>query len=325
LKATRQIKMSRLDEPRVVVIGELNVDIVATGIRAIPEMGTEVVARDCQLTLGSASAIFAAGMSKLGHPITIVSQVGKDVFGDFCIRALQAAGVSTSRVLRNPEVRTGVTIAMSNSRDRALVTFPGAIESFGYEQLNMSLLNGHQHLHLTSYFLQKKLQRSFPQIFQQARSHGLTTSFDPNSDPSGAWNSKISKVFPHINVLFLNRREALQLTRAKTVGSALKKLAQLVPCAVVKLGAKGAIAIRGSEVVTEQGFRIEPLDTTGAGDSFDAGFISSYLRGASLSNCLRTGNVCGALSTLKPGGTAGQPDAQQLLKFVRSKKGSDKR
>jgi len=312
--------MRRLDEPRVIVIGELNVDIVATGIRAIPEMGKEVIARDCQLTLGSASAIFAAGMSKLGHPITFVSQVGKDVFGDFCIRQLQAAGVSTSKVSRNPHVSTGVTIAMSGMRDRALVTFPGAIESFGYEQLNMALLSGHQHLHLTSYFLQKELRRSFPQIFRQARSLGLTTSLDPNSDPSGAWSNTISKVFPHIDVLFLNQPEALELTRAKTVRSALKTLAQLVPCAVVKLGAKGAIAIRGSEVVTEQGFRIEPLDTTGAGDSFDAGFISSFLRGASLEKCLRTGNACGALSALKPGGTAGQPDAQQLLKFVRSKK-----
>src|SRR4030095_537515 len=98
-------------------------DIVATGVPGIPEMGTEVIASDCQLTLGSASAIFAAGIAKLGHPITFVSQVGKDVFGDFCIRALQAAGVSTKKVSRNPGVRTGVTIAMSGIRDRALVTF----------------------------------------------------------------------------------------------------------------------------------------------------------------------------------------------------------
>jgi sugar/nucleoside kinase (ribokinase family) len=311
--------MSKPDEPRVLVIGELNVDIVATGIRAIPEMGTEIVAGDCQLTLGSASAIFAAGMAKLGHPVTFVSQVGKDNFGDFCIRALRTAGVSAKKISRNAEVKTGVTIALSGVRDRALVTYPGAIESFNYDQLNMSLLRGHQHLHLTSYFLQKALRSSFPQIFRQARAGGLTTSFDPNSDPTSSWSKTISKVFRYTNVLFMNRREALQLTHSRTVQSALQTLGQLVPCAVVKLGAKGAIAMRGSEVVAEQGFNIQPLDTTGAGDSFAAGFISAYLRGASLADCLRTGNACGALSALKPGGTAGQPNAEQLSEFVRSK------
>lgn len=316
--------MRRLAGPRVVVIGELNVDIVATGIRMIPEMGTEVIADDCQLTLGSASAIFAAGMAKLGHPLTFVSQVGKDVYGDFCVRALRAAGISTKRVSRNPDVRTGVTIALSGTRDRAFVTFPGAIETFGYEQLDMSLLRGHQHLHLTSYFLQKELRGSFPRIFREARAAGLTTSLDPNSDPSGAWSKSINKVFSDVNVLFLNQREALQLTRAKTVRSALKTLAELVPCAVVKLGARGSIAIRDGEIIADQGFRIHPVDTTGAGDSFDAGFISGYLRDASLAECLRTGNACGALSALKLGGTAGQPDAQQLSKFIRSKKSSDK-
>ena len=121
--------MSRLERPQVLVIGELNVDIVATGLRRLPEMGSEILVGDCELTLGSASAIFAVGMAKLGHKVTFVSQVGRDSFGDFCITALKELGVSTKNVLRRANEKTGVTIALSGKRDRALVTYPGAVAS----------------------------------------------------------------------------------------------------------------------------------------------------------------------------------------------------
>ena len=143
--------MSRSQAPRILVIGELNVDIVTTGVRQIPEAGIEVLAQDCELTLGSASAIFAAGIAKLGCTVTFVSQVGKDSFGDFCVAALKDAGISTRHVLRKADEKTGVTIALSNTRDRALITFPGAIKSFSVKDCDTSLMKRHHHLHLTSY------------------------------------------------------------------------------------------------------------------------------------------------------------------------------
>jgi sugar/nucleoside kinase (ribokinase family) len=280
-------------------------------------MGFEILARDCELTLGSASAIFAVGMSKLGHPVTFVSQVGKDQFGDFCIDALTQSGVSTRNVARTDE-KTGVTIALSNSRDRALVTFQGAISTWTAKRFKLSLLKRHQHLHLTSYYLQQGLQPSFADLFRQAKTQGLTTSVDPNSDPTGAWGKKINRVLRHTDLLFVNEREASNLTGMSTARSAVKSLGKLVPCAVIKLGRKGAIAIKGNQVFTDSGFKIKAHDTTGSGDSFDAGFISAYLRDAPVSECLRIGNACGALSALRVGGTAGQPTQQELEDFLRS-------
>jgi len=312
--------MSRLLGPPILVIGELNVDIVATGLQGLPQQGSETIAADFALTLGSASGIFAAGISKLGHQVTFVSQVGTDQFGDFCISEIQAAGVSGDQIQRNARVKTGATMAFSGVRDRALVTYLGAIEDFSYQQLNMSILKGHRHLHMTSYFLQKGLRPSFAKIYRQAKEAGLTTSFDPNSDPTGSWSKTILGVLRHTDILFMNKREALQMTRAGSVQKALKILGDLVPCAVMKLGSRGATAIRGTEVARAPGFNIKAVDTTGAGDSFDAGFMSSYLRGAPLMECLRLGNACGALSTREPGGTAGQPDMRQLRRFLRSQK-----
>jgi sugar/nucleoside kinase (ribokinase family) len=312
--------MRSLTKQGVIVIGELNVDLVVTGLTEPARMGAEIIATNFELTLGSASAIFACGVAKLGHPVTFISQVGADEFGKFCLVALRAAGVPTANILRDRSIRTGVTISLSTPEDRALVTYPGAIASLNYGQVKMALLKGQRHLHMTSYFLQTGLRPAFPQIFREARRMGLTTSFDPNFDPELSWGGGISEVLAETDVLFLNESEAFQLTRARSLQHALKALGQRVPYAVIKLGPKGALAIKGGELTSAPGFKVEPLDTTGAGDSFAAGFISTFLRGASLAECLRAGNACGALSTLKAGGTNGQPDSRALKTFLKAQR-----
>lgn len=310
--------MSRSRAPRILVIGELNVDIVAAGLRQVPEVGTEILAQDCELTLGSASAIFATGIAKLGCAVTFVSQVGKDSFGDFCLAALRDAGISTRHVRREDGEKTGVTIALSNTRDRALITFPGAIASFNAKGCDTSLMKNHHHLHLTSYYLQRGLKPSFPALFKQAKADGLTTSFDPNTDPSQKWSRKVEAVLRYADVLFVNEREAQALTGRKNTREALKALGQLVSCAVIKQGPKGAVAIQDDEVFAGSGFKVGAVDTTGAGDSFAAGFVSVYVRRAPLAECLRVANACGALSTRKLGGTPGQPTQEELQKFLKA-------
>jgi sugar/nucleoside kinase (ribokinase family) len=301
----------------VIVIGELNVDAVATGLALEPKLGLEIIATDFQMTLGSASAIFASGVAKLGHEVTFVSKVGRDDFGDFCLEALRANGIQTRHVLREASEKTGITLALSTRKDRALVTYLGAISTLKYEDVRTALLKGRSHLHLTSYFLQEGLRPSFARLFREARAAGLTTSFDPNSDPTSKWGEEIWGVLEHTDIFFLNRDEALQLTRARDTRGALKALGSRVPCAVIKLGAKGALAIKDGVVASAPGFKVDALDTTGAGDTFAAGFVSAHLEGLSLPECLRRGNACGALSTLKAGGTANQPDREALEHFLR--------
>jgi sugar/nucleoside kinase (ribokinase family) len=300
----------------VIVIGELNIDAVAGGLTEAPKMGAEILAEDFELTLGSASAIFACGVAKLGHRVTFIAKVGSDDFGKFCLAALREAGVSTRRVSRDEHLKTGVTISLSTRNDRALVTYLGTIAAMGPEDVRSSWLKGHDHLHMTSYFLQSRLQPSFRQLFRDARGLGLSTSFDPNSDPSHIWSDSIRAVLAYTDLLFLNEVEALQLTRARNARAALEALSKEVPCAVIKLGANGALAVKDGEIISASGFKVEPADTTGAGDSFAAGFVSAYLRGRSIAECLCAGNACGALSTLKFGGTAGQPTRQSLKKFL---------
>jgi sugar/nucleoside kinase (ribokinase family) len=305
--------------PKIVVVGELNVDLIAVGLTNLPALGSEVLAKDFELTLGSASAIFACGLSQLGFPVTFISKVGADYFGRFCVQALRGKGVGIDNVIFDSSVKTGVTIAVSTAGDRALVTFPGAIAQLRYEELPRAFLENHQHLHMTSYYLQEGLRKSFARILGEAKQSGLTTSFDPNSDPARTWGKGIRKVFLQTDVLFLNETEALQLTQEREVGQALKRLGQTAPCVVVKLGPRGAAAIQGEEISSMPGFKVEAVDTTGAGDGFAAGFISGYVEGMTVRQCLELGNACGALSTLRPGGTPSQPDQAAIRKLLKSR------
>src|SRR5215207_5278286 len=232
----------------VIVIGELNVDAVATGLAREPKLGLEIIATDFQMTLGSASAIFASGVAKLGHEVTFVSKVGRDDFGDFCLEALRANGIPTRHVLRDPSEKTGITLALSTRKDRALVTYLGAISSLRYEDVRISLLKGKSHLHLTSYFLQEGLRPSFARLFEEARARGLTTSFDPNSDPTSEWGEDLWDVIAHTDILFLNKDEAMQLTHTTNEKSALLQLGDRVRCAVIKLGPDGACAVRNKKI-----------------------------------------------------------------------------
>lgn len=301
----------------VAVIGELNVDLVASGLTSAPVLGGEVLAEDLQTVLGSASAIFACGAARLGHPVSFFSKVGDDEYGRFCLESLRTAGVSTEHVRTVPRAKTGVTISLSTRSDRALVTVLGAISELRFANLDMKALRGHSHLHMTSFFLQPALRPSFPRILRHARKLGLTTSFDPNSDPLSSWGPDVWSVVDETTILFINREEALQLTRKTNVRVALKQLAERAPCVVVKLGRRGAIAAADNQVVSVPAFEVSPVDTTGAGDSFAAGFVHAFLSGQDLYGCLAEGNACGALSTLQVGGTSGQPDLVRLSRFLR--------
>jgi sugar/nucleoside kinase (ribokinase family) len=301
--------------PAVLVVGELNVDIVLSGLASPPVLGKEVLAQEMRIVLGSASAIFASGVARLGHPVGFVSKIGEDDFGRFCRDELLRAGISTDRLLLSSQP-TGTTIVLSTPADRALVTHLGSIADLGYDDLPPDLFHGFRHLHLTSYFLQERLRPDVSRLMREAKSAGLSVSFDPNSDPSQNWSPEIWEVIRMADVVFMNEPEAHALTGAPTAREALSMLAERTSCAVVKQGRAGASARRGTEKIHVDAFPVNVMDTTGAGDSFAAGFVHGMLTGRSLRDCLLLANAAGALSATGVGGTGAQPDLETLTAFL---------
>lgn len=303
--------------PAVLVIGELNVDIVLSGLGSPPVLGGEVLADEMHMVLGSASAIFACGVARLGHRVGFVSKTGEDDFGRFCRKALQDAGVSIDDLMLSKRP-TGATVVLSTREDRALITHLGAIADLGPDDLPPNLFEGYRHLHLTSYFLQERLRHAFPRLMREAKAAGLTVSFDPNSDPAQAWSPEIWEVMQIPDVVFMNELEAQALTGEASIREALAVLAERTTCSVIKQGSRGATAVRGAEEVHAEAFRVDAVDTTGAGDSFAAGFVHGLITNRPLQECLLLANATGALSTTGVGGTAAQPNSEQLSAFLES-------
>jgi sugar/nucleoside kinase (ribokinase family) len=301
---------------RVLVAGEINVDLVLQGYHSFPAPGKEVLVDDFVMTLGSASAICAAGLARLGTPVAFVGKAGADPFGDFCVEAMGSSGIDVSRVRRDPALKTGVTVSITSPRDRALVTFLGATAALEGADVTDAILREFDHLHVSSYFMQEGLRPSCAALFARARALGLTTSLDPGFDPAERWTAGLADTLAETDLFFPNEVELAGIAGTPGVEDALRRLDNGRTRVVAKLGPRGCMALEEGRLVSVAAFALEPLDTTGAGDSFDAGFLHAWLQGRPLAECLRWGCACGSLSTRGLGGTSRQADRSEVERLI---------
>ena len=301
----------------VLIAGEINLDLILHDYSAFPSLGQEVIVDECLMTLGSASAITAVGLSRLGVPVRFVGKIGQDSWGDQCLEEMRAAGVDTSFVSRTRELQTGITVSISSAADRALVTFPGAIAELRAEEIPDDAWKDVGHLHISSYYLQRCLQPAIPDLFRQARERDMTTSLDPGGDPAGQWQSGVREAIALVDLFFPNE---VELEGIGAESSSVKNLTELQALAervnvIAKLGPRGCLTVTKEGVKSVPAPTVTVVDPTGAGDSFNAGFLAAWLRRRTLVECMRDGVCCGSLATRGLGGTVTQPDERELHSF----------
>lgn len=362
----------------VLVVGELNVDIILSGLEGLPALGQERIAREMLYTLGSSSAILAHNLARLGARVAFAGKVGGDSHGRYVVDVLRSGGVDTSGIIVDQSAATGLTVSLSMSSDRAFVTYPGAMERFTSADIAPSLLKEARHLHVSSYYLQPALRPGLASLFQSARNLGLTTSLDPGHDPADWWDG-IWDVLPLVDLFLPNEEEALRIAGCDRLEAAGPRLAERASLVVVKRGTDGAVAWRraagaataetttrteetetegemeteaergteadigtetgaatgttngpcdgrGSEGCADAGggstisrgyaLDVDTVDSTGAGDSFNAGFIRMWLLGRPLRECLDFATACGAIACTYLGGTPGFPDEDGVRRFM---------
>ena len=298
----------------LLVVGEINPDLILQGDEVRPVFGqAEKLVEEASLTVGSSSAILACGAARLGLKTAFIGVVGDDLFGRYMLDAMQSRNVNTSACIIDRTLATGFSVILSEPGDRAILTYAGSIASLRFEDIDLGFLERTRHLHLSSYFLLEALRPALPQLFRAAKERGLSTSLDTNWDPSGTWDGGLQEVFPYVDVLLPNEAEALYLSGEEELAAALETLAGEVPLVAVKLGAQGAVARQGAEEAWAPTLPVEVVDTTGAGDSFDAGFLYGFLNDWPVEKSLRLACACGSLSTRAVGGTAAQATLQEAL------------
>ena len=301
----------------LLVLGDVNPDLVLSGGEVTPAFGqAERVVDEANLTIGGSGGILACGAARLGLRTAFCGVVGDDLFGRFVREELMRHGVDISGLVVLPGRPTGVTVVLSAPEDRAMLTAKGTIGDLRADLIDLRLLHSARHVHVSSYFLQHGLTADLPQLFQEIRARGGTVSVDPNWDPSGEWDGGLMRLLPRLDVFLPNAMEAMRMTHISDLDTAIGRLRAHTSMVVIKNGGSGAVASSLGETARAPAFPVHALDSTGAGDSFDAGFLATWLDGQPIEQCLAVGNACGALSTQAVGGTAGQPTMKEALALV---------
>ena len=285
------------------IAGELNLDLILFGLPLIMETERDLLGTGFISTLGSSSAIVAHNAAMLGLRVRFATLVGDDDFGKLALDRLKQAGVDTTDAIVDPSTTTGVTILLPHGMVRHSLSYLGSIEELNVERLNREHLTQAHHFHLSSLYLQSGLHAGIVDLLRYLKAAGLSVSLDTNDDPTNLWGPPLHEVLPFIDVFLPNESEICRMEGGCDLNEAIKQFANKVPIIVVKRGKNGCRVLHDGRMSDYPGVTVNPVDTIGAGDSFDAGFLYAYLKGMDIATCARAGNISGALSTLSTGGT----------------------
>ena len=301
----------------LLVVGDANPDVVLHGAPERLAYGqAEQLVEGGALTVGGSAAIMACAAARLGLRTAFAGLVGGDAAGRFMLDELGRRGVDVSGVGVRDDLATGLTVALARGDDRAIVTFAGCVDALTAEMVDDRLVSGARHVHVSSFYLQARLAAGLRGLFEAARAAGAGTSLDLNWDPAEGWDGGLSEVLPVVDVLFVNGAEAAAVSGVADPVVAAAVLAARGPLPVIKLGAAGALAHDGCRLVRVSAPAVTVVDTVGAGDTFDAGFLCGRLLGYEVSRCLALGVACGSLSARGAGGVAAQPTLEEARSAV---------
>ncbi|MGA8449672.1 MAG: carbohydrate kinase family protein [Candidatus Acidiferrales bacterium] len=300
----------------LVVFGEFFFDLVFYDLPTVPRMGREVKTASFERFPGGGLATTALVAARLGTLTKAITRVGRDALGSPEWQKLTESGISTAGCEFDPHLPTAMTVCAACEGDRMMIT---------HDRINTKLerllarpsvqkqLRSGWHLHLACAL--RPPQVWMPAI-RKLRQKGLTISGDLGWNPEVLQSPRLPSLLKEFEFVFPNESEAKAITGEKTIEAAARKLARWVRVPVVKLGPDGSLAVRDGKIVRMKSIRVRAVDATGSGDAFDGGFLHGYLAGWPLEDCLRAGNICGALATTSAGGSSAIPNPEFLRKLM---------
>jgi len=301
----------------ITIAGEINLDLILYGLPQEMPVERELLASGFEATLGSSSAILAHNLAVLGAKVGFVTRAGTDDLGKVALERLKESGADVTHATFDSAKPTGVTVLLPHGKERHILTYLGTMSEMTVADLDLEYLKSSRHFHLSSLFLQRGLATDLPNLFRELKRAGLTISLDTNDDPDDEWGGVLDELLGLIDVLLPNEAELCRIAHKETIEDALEVLSARVPCVAVKCGARGSFVLQGGKKIEADPVNVTPVDTIGAGDSYNAGFLSAWLRGLPLEVCAHAGNITGALSTLRSGGTEAFRDRELVSSFLK--------
>jgi sugar/nucleoside kinase (ribokinase family) len=312
----------------VLVIGSPCVDLVFSGLPHWPVLGQEMYVPDFAISVG---AIFntAATLSRLGLHVGLLCELGNDFFSRYILEEIERAGISRELIFVRPYPLRSVSVCLPYEGERGFISYADpdgsddspAGEVFSSEQhtggeaaahgFAADMLAALEQVTCMAAFLY--VYPKMRQVLELLRQRSATIFLDAGWSPNNLTNSLLGKLACYGDYFMPNQAEAALITGVGTAEAAVRALAGMGPTPIIKLGAQGVIAYQGGVLFQCPAFPIaEVVDTTGAGDAFNAGFIYGTLRGYPFGEALRCGTICGSLSATAMTGTATTPTAEKL-------------
>ncbi|MBQ7840447.1 MAG: carbohydrate kinase family protein [Lachnospiraceae bacterium] len=306
----------------VYVYGDVNIDLVIPDVEKFPEPGQEDEVDVMETLVGGGAALFTLGIGKLGLRPVFQGAVGNDCYGRLILEEFEKRNVDTGLLKVRDDLKTGISISFTGQKDRSFLTMRGTNAEIDISRVMTEEVKRARHIHVTGYAGSVNHDAYLAFLKRIKEETDVTVSFDVGWDFTGEWKKEIYELFPYIDVLFMNETEAVHYSRKETAMLAGADFAKNCRVVALKLGAKGSVAFYDGRIYRKDRYQVTAVDTTGAGDSFNAGFIYGYLSGKSMEECLSCGNACGALSVTKLGGNTGFPNRKELQVFISSREAS---
>ncbi len=306
----------RIANARVLCLGNVVVDLLATPVDALPPRGGMSLVREIRMALGGCASNTAVALAKMGTQVALCAKVGKDPMGDFAVENLRRHGVDTRFVSRCPKTPTGATMVLVDSRaQRSFLHSVASNAELSAREVDAGRWRGFGFLHVGGYFLFPGLDGApMGRLLREAQRQGMTTSLDTAWDIEGRWMRALAPCLPYLDYVLPSEREARYLVgRVPPRKAAEALLRRGARCVVIKKGERGAyLRHRDGWEIQRPAFRAKAVDTTGAGDCFCAGFLKGLTLGKGPTECLALGCAAGSLAVRVLGATEGIPSWERV-------------
>lgn len=297
---------------RILVYGDANLDVFVIGKRDIPAKGTEEYVPSIPLKVGGGAALVTLGLGKLGCRPSFFGVLSDDMVGKMITDEMNRLGVNTSKVIYDKELPSGVSISFTDDKDRSFISCLGSMSKLDIRKLLTVDLADVDHIHITGYN-HSRHSEYLETLRKLKASYNITISFDVAYDETLEWSRDIYEIMPFVDVFFMNEVEAQGYSRKATPEEACEELSKYTGCMVVKAGKLGSfLKTKDAPIIFEPSHTVNAVDTTGAGDSFNAGFLYAYAHDLSYEKALKTGNFCGARCVTAVGGNTAFPYENEI-------------
>jgi len=273
--------------------GEAFEDLIFVGLERLPELGEEIKTDGFTATIGGGAVITAITARRLGMRTGLVSALSNPA-----VARLKKERVHVLN-LKKPHEPHAITAALSTATDRAFVTFNGVNAELDARLAKAMPRIDPTHLHLCFY---PHDCRQWARLLDTLRARGITTSWDFGWNEPLTADRGLTGLIDALDFVFINEQEARLYTGASTLEAAIAEWRLRKAITIIKLGPEGAVWLSPKRDLHARAPRVKVVDTTGAGDAFNAGFLVAWMHRKSPAQCLAAGSKAGAASTRQAGG-----------------------